>query len=160
MCHYIKPSVPEICDASHLVSRCWMNHCISWRRHLHVSLYVPIWVVDNWISFEYFSPVHSMHVSPRCGLNLAVTSLTYGDKNEQHNSLLSVFTRGQFWPSGIVVACVCLSVCPSVCAVTVRAITHHPFELGSPNLDHRCKRPWLRSLLFWGVIDLDLQGQI
>ena len=26
-----------------------------------------------------------------------------------------VFTRGQFWPSGIVVACVCLSVCVSVC---------------------------------------------
>ena len=27
----------------------------------------------------------------------------------------TVFTRGQFWPSGIVVACVCLSVCVSVC---------------------------------------------
>ena len=31
----------------------------------------------------------------------------------------TIFTRGQFWPSGIVVACVCvcvcLSVCPSVC---------------------------------------------
>ena len=27
------------------------------------------------------------------------------------------FTRGQFWPSGIVVACVCLCVRPSVCAV-------------------------------------------
>ena len=26
-----------------------------------------------------------------------------------------IFTRGQFWPSGIVVACVCLSVCVSVC---------------------------------------------
>ena len=36
----------------------------------------------------------------------------------------------------------------------VRAITHHPFKLGSPNLDNRCKRPWLRSLLFLGVIDL------
>ena len=76
--------------------------------------------------------------------------------------LLSFFTRGQFWPSGIVVACVCLCVCPYVCVnpLLVRAITHHPFKLGSPNLDHRCKRPWLRSLLFWGVIDLDLQGQI
>ena len=31
--------------------------------------------------------------------------------------LISVFTRGQFWPSGIVVACVCLCVRPSVCAV-------------------------------------------
>ena len=29
--------------------------------------------------------------------------------------IFSVFTRGQFWPSGIVVACVCLSVCVSVC---------------------------------------------
>ena len=73
-------------------------------------------------------------------------------------------TRGQFWPSGIVVAWVCLCVRPSVrpCGnhLFVRAITQHPFKLGSPNLHHRCKRPWLRSLLFWGVIDLDLQGQI
>ena len=51
------------------------------------------------------------------------------------------------------------SVSPSVTKF-VRAITHHPFKLGSLNLDHRCKRPWLRSLLFWGVIDPDLQGQI
>ena len=60
--------------------------------------------------------------------------------------------------------CLRLSVCPSVrvCGnhLLVRAITRHPFKLGSPNLDHRCKRPWLRSLLFCGVIDLDLQGQI
>ena len=52
-----------------------------------------------------------------------------------------------------------LSVRPSVTKF-VRAITHHPFKLGSPNLDHRCKTPWLRSLLFWGAIDLDLQDQI
>ena len=61
-------------------------------------------------------------------------------------------------------ASVCLCVRPSVCVcgkhLLVRAITHHPFKLGSPNLDNRCKRPWLRSLLFWGVIDPDLQGQI
>ena len=54
-------------------------------------------------------------------------------------------TWGQYWPLGIVVAC----VRPSVTKF-VRTITHHPFKLGSPNLDHRCKRPWLRSLLFWG----------
>ena len=50
--------------------------------------------------------------------------------------------------------CLRLSVCPSVrpCGnhLLVRTITHHPFKLGSPNLDHRCKRPWWRSLLFWG----------
>ena len=60
--------------------------------------------------------------------------------------------------------CLRLSVCPSVrpCGnhLLVRAITRHPIKLGSPNLDHRCKRPWLRSLLFWGVIDLHLQGKI
>ena len=48
------------------------------------------------------------------------------------------------------------SVSPSV-AKFVRMINHHPFKLGSPNLDHRCKSPCLRSLLF---CDLDLQGQI
>ena len=50
--------------------------------------------------------------------------------------------------------CLRLSVCLSVCVcgnhLLVRAITHHPFKLGSPNLDYRCKRPWLRSLLFLG----------
>ena len=56
----------------------------------------------------------------------------------------------------------CLCVCVSLCVnhLLVRVITWDPFQLGSPNLDQRCKRPWLRSLLFWGAIDLDLQGQI
>ena len=43
------------------------------------------------------------------------------------------------------------------------ACPHHnstPFKLGSPNLDQMCKIHWLRSLSFWGAIDLDLQGQI
>ena len=74
----------------------------------------------------------------------------------------SFITRGQFWPSGIVVACVCVCVCVclSVNHQLVRAITHQPFKLESPNLDQRWKRPWLRSLLFCGTIDLELQGQI
>ena len=59
-----------------------------------------------------------------------------------------------------VCVCVCLSVRMCVNHLLVRAITRDLFKLGSPNLDHRCKRPWLRSLLFWGTIDLDLQGQI
>ena len=33
-------------------------------------------------------------------------------------------------------------------------------KLGSPNLDQGCKRLWLRSLLFCGTIERDLQGQI
>ena len=52
-----------------------------------------------------------------------------------------------------------LSIRPSVTKF-VRTITHHLFKLGSPNLDQRCKTPWLRSLLYWGAINLDLQGQI
>ena len=51
-------------------------------------------------------------------------------------------------------ASVCLCVRPSVCVcakhLLVRAITHHPFKLRSPNLEYMCKRPWLRSLLFLG----------
>ena len=71
-----------------------------------------------------------------------------------------LFTRGQFWPSGIVVACVCLCVCLSVNHQFICAITHQPFKLESPNFDQRCKRRWLRSLLFFGKIDLELQDQI
>ena len=84
-----------------------------------------------------------------------------------------IFTRGHFWPSGIVVACVCVSVSLCVNRLLVRAITRDPFKLGSPNLKHRCQRPWLRSLFLFilfffflggggggGVIDLYLQGQI
>ena len=57
-------------------------------------------------------------------------------------------------------ACVCVCVCLSVNHHLVRAVTHQPFKLESPNLDQRCKRPWLRSLLFFGMIDLELQSQI
>ena len=64
---------------------------------------------------------------------------------------LSISTRGKFWPPGIVSAC----ICPSVHHQFVYAITYNLFKLGTLNLDHRCKRPWLRSLLFLGVIDLD-----
>ena len=58
--------------------------------------------------------------------------------------------------------CVCVSVCVSLCVnhLLVRAITRDPFKLGSPNSDQRCKRPWLRSLLFFWVIGHDLYGQI
>ena len=56
--------------------------------------------------------------------------------------------------------CVCMSVCMCVNHKLVHVITHDPFKLGSPNLDQRWKTLWLRSLLFWGAIDRDFQGQI
>ena len=52
-----------------------------------------------------------------------ITAVSLRGKLIERGTLLKecVFTRGQFWPPGIVVACVCLSVCPfvrpSVCAV-------------------------------------------
>ena len=73
-----------------------------------------------------------------------------------------VFTRGQLWPSGIVIACVCVCVyvCVSFNHQFVRTITCHPLKLQSTKLDQKCKTPWLRSLLVLGFIDLDHQGQI
>ena len=53
-----------------------------------------------------------------------------------------------------------LCVCVSVIHQFVRTITCHTLKVQSPKLDQKCKTPWLRSLLFWGFIDLDLQGQI
>ena len=77
--------------------------------------------------------------------------------------IVSSFSRRSVLAFGYC-SCLRLSVCVSVrvCGkhLLVRTITHHPFNLGSPNLDHRCKRPWLRSQLFCGVIDIDLKGQI
>ena len=44
--------------------------------------------------------------------------------------LALIFTRGQFWPLAIVLACVCLCVCVRVCTnpLLVCAITQHPFN--------------------------------
>ena len=85
---------------------------------------------------------------------------------------LVVFTRGQFGlqvlslPACVCVCvrvcvCVCLSVCfrVSVHHKFVLAITQQPFQLGSPNLDQRWKRPRLRSPSPCRAIDHDFQGQ-
>ena len=53
-------------------------------------------------------------------------------------------------------ACPCVRVC--VNPEFVCTITHHPFKLGSPNLIHRCKTPWLTSFCL-REIDIDHQGQ-
>ena len=85
--------------------------------------------------------VQERHNTNALAMELVFLALT-------HQNMLSFINRGQFWPSGIVVICVC--VCVSVNHELVYAITNQPFKLESPNLDQRCKRPWLRSLLFLG----------
>ena len=71
--------------------------------------------------------------------------------------LTNLFTRGLY---GHRVLSLPASVCPSVCQLLACPRDNSRPKLGSPNLNHRCKRPWLRSLLFCGVIDLYFQGQI
>ena len=91
------------------------------------------------------------YLSPNATRQQWMLSMYMDNWNLHYTIDLLLCTRGQFWPSGIVVACVCVSarVCGKYLLVCV--ITHHPFKVGSPNLDHRCKRRWLRSLwFFWG----------
>ena len=115
---------------------CIINHCLGLG---HKTMVHPT-LCNVYISFHFAEFVNDLAI---CYNTLAMKKTLFT------SSVL--FTRGQFWPSGIVVACVCLCVCPCVCVnpQLVRVITHHPFKLGSPNLDHRCKRPWIRSLLFF-----------
>ena len=97
------------------------------------------------------------HMSPNFHVNMIVCPTQFVPTRTQPID----FTRGQLWPWGIVIACVCLSVCVCVRQSSVlRTITCHPLKLQSPKLDQKCKTPWLRSPLFLGFIDLDLQGQI
>ena len=64
--------------------------------------------------------------------------------------------------------CHCLRVCVYVCVCVhlsinhelVRRIIHQPFKLGSPNLEQRCKRPWLRALLFVGRLIMIFKGKL
>ena len=64
------------------------------------------------------------------------------------------------WLSPSVRPSVCLSdtFLPEAHFELVRVITRHLFKLGPRNLDQRCKIPWLRSLLFWGLIELDMSN--
>ena len=73
------------------------------------------------------------------------------------NALLPLGFSGR---RGIVVACVCPFVRPSVRKLyPVRTITRHTFELESPNLLQTCIMGYsLLVLMKIGVTDLDLQG--
>ena len=101
---------------------------------------------------------HSLNPFCQGTIDIDGTSVESWNDADWTTGIGTILTRCQFWPPGVV-ACVRPPVRPSVTKF-VRAITHHPFKLGSSNLDQSCKTPWLRPLLFWGAIDLDLQGQI
>ena len=94
------------------------------------------------------------------GFSRSKMTLTLVNLSSEYRSLLFVcfLPEANFWHSGIVVACVCLCVRPSVRVcdnhLLVRAITHHPLKLGSPNLVHMCKIPWFLFLLIYLFIYL------
>ena len=55
-----------------------------------------------------------------------------------------------FWPKGIVIACVCVYLC--VCQLLlVRAITHHTFQLESPDLDEKMQNILLKVPIVLGA---------
>ena len=146
----------------------------------YIIFAVRSWLCEIYLSFLsilFFNNSRGIKLSNRCMINdhkwccrrnllYAHHRMYYDPRMFARFGLISFSIRGHFRPSGIVVACVFVFVCPcglvSVCINLgfVRAITNHSFKLAPLNLEYRCKRPWLRSLLFYGVIDLDLQGQI
>ena len=56
--------------------------------------------------------------------------------------------------------CVCVCVCVSFNHKFVRVITCHPFKLESPNLDQKCKTPWIRPYCFGGSLTLTFKFKL
>ena len=74
-----------------------------------------------------------------------------------------LFTRGQFWPSGIVVACVCVcvSVCLSVCqSLACPRDNSGPVQARVAKFSPKMQKTLVKVPIVFGAIDRDLQGQI
>ena len=115
-----------------------------------VLLYMPYDVHVVLLSFDWFC----CGVMGSCGFILCI--FPYSAQLD----MSSVFTRGQFWPSGIVVACICLpmyvSFCMSIMSLSVRKL----FQSRTTKYGQKMHNTLIKSLLFWRFIDLNLQGQI
>ena len=116
------------------------------------------------------SPCPSVHQSVRlsvCGQNrvCSVSSTILNGSISYLHILSSNFRRcvankfifGAYGYCHHLCLCVCLSVCQ---LLAVRAITHHPFKLGSPNLDQKLQNISLKVPIVLGLIQLNLTGQI
>ena len=115
----------------------------SWSHKLGTCIYKCIGGTTYWVNLS-FIPIRSLW---------PILTAKWSTRLLVSNEFSRLFTWGQFLPAGIVAVWVST---PNLSVLQTR----HPFKLGSRNLDQRCKTLWLRSLLFWEVIDLDLQGQI
>ena len=72
---------------------------------------------------------------------------------EVQNTLLKIFTvlgGNWYWPSRATLSNFKVKFYPFLSLKFVRGISHHPFKLGSPNLDQRCQATLLRPLVFGG----------
>ena len=127
--------------------------------------HITYWLTNNYQILALTEVVRIFHVANsscnRCALSSDLETLppvVWSQKTHGQGAFLPEVSFGLRVLS--LPACMYVCVRLSVNHKFVRTITHQPFKLGSPNLDQRCKRPWLRALLFCGMIDHDLQGQI
>ena len=117
-------------------------------------------IVQIAVSYHSHGLSFISRASENCMLLLFHTSAYWGQKSITKSTPITIISLAQFLPEasfGLRVLSLPASVRPSVSpSVTkfVRTITHHPCMLGSPNLDRRCKRPCLWSLLFLGWLTL------
>ena len=118
-------------------------HCLASKGSMGNQILSKMYISEHWVDFRVSKAISAP-------LDVDICRLV-------------IFTRGQFWPSRIAIACVYVSNCVFVCVCInhflVRTITHQPFKLESPNLEQRCKTPWLRSLLFlrWSTLNLKVK---
>ena len=94
-----------------------------------------------------------MYVDILANLNCEITI-----KPQMHGLLL---TRGQFWPSGIVIAHVCVSV--SVCVYQSLACLQDNSSAVQARItifETYVQNTLVKMPIILGVIDLELQGQI
>ena len=174
------------------------------------------------ILFEFYLKwwsINALNNTPLSSMWYIVLTHLLSNRHQGTHILFEFYYRGQFWPSGIVIACVCVCPCPWVCQPVCQSIAcprdnsgpvqariakfgtktqktlvkvpivlggnwpwpsrsnltykleftpfwvcpHHyllPIQARITKFGPEVESSWLRSLLFWVTIDLDLQGQI
>ena len=137
-------------------SYCWLCST-NFGTFCGTSLYPPLIKLKGCTQVSLFPSVCPSLCRPNCVCSVSSTMLA---RSILYVLILStrcvtcwVFTWGQFWPSGVVIAgtCLCVHVCVNPELVCTK--THHLFKLEPRNMDQRCKTHWLR------MIDVDLHGE-
>ena len=127
--------------------------CDLWGSIFHVQLYLWIFMLVNMVTFIWkIICIYMLNISIDLRFKFLKLKIPY-----------MTLCRYCFYPRPVLAfgycRCLRLSVSPSVTKF-ICAITHYPLKLGSPNLDQRCKRPWLRSLCFVGRLTLTFKVKL